>query len=264
MNEQARAIALKQLNEMYAYCTGAVCRHQSILTYFGQTLANPDCGACDICLGQLDGIDNAQEVSQMILSCVLRLGQQYGGAYTAQVLTGSRDKRILENGHDQLSTYGLLKHKDKGTVHDWIEQLAGQGYLDKVGDYHVLALTKKGLQALKGELTPQLLKPARSAAAKTTKAHQDSWQGVDHALFEALRELRAQLAKKKRVPAYVVFGDAALRDMARRRPSTPERFLEVRGVGQKKCQQYGEVMLTAISEYCTHHALDMDIDGELP
>jgi len=262
MNEQAQAIALKQLNEMYAYCTSATCRHKSILAYFGQTLANPDCGACDICLGQLDCIDNAQEVSQMILSCVLRLGQQYGGAYTAQILTGSRDQRIMQNGHDQLSTHGLLRQNDKRTVHDWVEQLAGQGYLDKVGDYHVLALTKRGLQALKGEITPRLLKPVRSSSlsGKATKLSKDSWQGVDHALFETLRELRAQLAKKKRVPAYVVFGDAALRDMARRRPSTPERFLEVRGVGQKKCQQYGEVMLTAISEYCTQHVVDMDID----
>jgi ATP-dependent DNA helicase RecQ len=266
MNEQARGIALKQLNEMYAYCTSASCRHKSILAYFGQTLENDDCGACDICLGQLDSIDNAREVTQMILSCVLRLGQQYGAAYTAQILAGSREQRILENGHDQLSTYGLLQQTDKRSVHDWIEQLAGQGYLDKVGDYHVLALTKKGLQALKGEITPHLLKPVRSKSVKTTKISKDSWQGVDHALFETLRELRAQLAKKKRVPAYVVFGDAALRDMARRRPSTPERFLEVKGVGQKKSQQYGEVMLTAISEYCTHHAADMDIDidAQLP
>lgn len=262
MNEQAQAIALKQLNEMYAYCTSAVCRHQSILSYFGQTLAGADCGACDICLGQLDCIDNAQEVSQMILSCVLRLGQQYGGAYTAQVLTGSRDKRILENGHNHLSTYGLLKDADKGTVHDWIEQLAGQGYLSKVGEYLVLALTQTGLRALKGDLTPQLLKPVRKAATKVAKLSKDSWEGVDHDLFETLRELRAKLAKKKRVPAYVVFGDAALRDMARRRPTTPERFLEVRGVGQKKCQQYGEVMLTAIGKYCSQHTLDMDIDTD--
>jgi len=112
---------------------------------------------------------------------------------------------------------------------------------------------------LKGKEIPRLLKPAQKAA-KVSKVIIDSWEGVDENLFEALRKLRAAIARKRGVPAYIVFGDAALRDMARRRPSTTERFLEVKGVGEIKCQQYGKVMLAAIRDYCLANSLEMDVE----
>ncbi len=260
MEPSAYAVAIKKLNKLFSFCTGATCRHQAILQYFGQTLEKDNCQACDICLGQLDLIDNAQEITQKVLSCVLRLEQRYGAGYTAQVLTGSRDKRILECRHDELSTYGLLADQDKRVVHDWIEQLVGQGFLAKEGEYDTLGITELGVKGLKGEKIPRLLKPTKRPT-RQAKVTEDSWDGVNRDLFDRLRELRSSIAAKKRVPAYVVFGDAALRDMARLRPSTKERFLDVKGVGQKKVKQYGKVVLEAIASYCTDNNITMDMEN---
>jgi ATP-dependent DNA helicase RecQ len=176
------------------------------------------------------------------------------------VLTGSEDRRILENNHDALSTYGLLSDYSKHTVHGWIEQLEGQDYLRKAGDYNVLNITEKGLQVLKGNETPRLLKPAEKPA-RVSRVVEDSWEGVDRGLFEALRKLRTTIARSKGVPAYIVFGDATLRDMARLRPSDHVRLLEVKGVGEKKSRQYGEVVLETVKEYCQAHSIDMDVDS---
>ncbi len=258
MEPQAKEVALAKLSRMYSYCTEGVCRRKAILEYFGQSLGKSDCGACDICLGDVDSIDDALTVAQKILSCVLRLGQRFGGAYTALVLTGSRDQRILDNGHNTLSTYGLLAEHDARAVHDWIEQLTGQGFLEKTGEYNVLAVTIEGRRVLKGEVIPRLLRPARKLERKA-KVVTTTWQGVDKGLFDALRMARTMLARERGVPPFVVFGDAALRDMARRRPSTLEQFMEVKGVGQTKCRQYGRVLVERIRAYCIEHAIDMDL-----
>jgi ATP-dependent DNA helicase RecQ len=258
---QAREIALAKLSRMYAYCTGGACRRRTVLEYFGEPFPKADCGACDVCLGEVDLLDDALLVAQKILSCVLRLGQRFGGGYTALVLTGSREERVLDNGHDELSTYGLLKEYDKHAVHDWIEQLAGQGFLEKTGDYNVLAVTAEGRRVLKGECAPRLLRPPEKGEkrGRKSKVAAESWEGVDKGLFEALRALRGSLARDRGVPAYIIFSDAALRDMARRRPSTLEGFLEVKGVGAAKCEQYGQVMIEKIRAYGTDHGLEMDI-----
>jgi len=253
----ATEIALAKLGRMYAYCTDAICRRRTILEYFGQPYEKDNCGTCDICLGDVDLVDDALVTAQKILSCILRLGQRFGGGYTALVLTGSRDQRILDNKHDALSTYGLLKDHDKRTVHDWIEQLAGQGFIAKTGEYNVLSVTEQGWRVIREEITPRLLKPAEKRERKAKVAVQ-GWEGVDKGLFEALRRLRASLASERHVPAYIVFGDAALRDMARRRPSTLQHFLNVRGVGETKCEQYGRIMVEKIRAYCLDHALEMD------
>ncbi|MBN1806750.1 MAG: DNA helicase RecQ [Sedimentisphaerales bacterium] len=252
---EAREITMVKLGKMYNYCTGGVCRHKAILRYFDQDLDKNKCEACDVCLGELDLIDNALVTSQKILSCVVRLNQRFGGDYTASVLTGSQDKRIMENNHDKLSTYGLLNDHSKHTVQDWIEQLVGQGYAEKTGEYNVLNVTEKGWDVLKGKETPRLLKPAQNPV-KISKAAVDSWDGVDKGLFETLRKLRASIARKKSVPAYIVFSDASLRDIARRIPSTPGNLLEVRGVGEAKCMQYGKAVLATIKNYCQTNSVE--------
>lgn len=258
MEPEAYRIALVKLGAMYNYCTGGVCRHKAILRYFGQDLDKNDCAACDICLGELDCIDNALETAQKILSCIVRLEERFGGSYTASVLTGSNEKRIIENKHGTLSTYGLLSDYSKYTVHDWIEQLVGQDYIEKTGEYNVLNVTEKGWRTLKGKETPRLLKPARRPA-KVSKIARDSWEGVDKDLFEALRRLRGRIAGKKRVPAYIVFDDRTLREMARRKPCTLEGLLEIRGVGKKKLRQYGQAVLAAIKNYCLENSLETDV-----
>ncbi len=258
MPVEAQKIAMIKLGRMYSYCTGGVCRHKAILRYFGQNLNKDNCAACDMCLGELDYIKDGLVTAQKILSCIVRLEQRFGGNYTALVLTGSEDKRIIENNHDKLSTYGLLGDYSKYIVHDWIEQLTGQDYIEKTGEYNVLNVTGKGWRVLKGTEAPRLLKPVERPV-KASKVVTDSWEGVDKGLFEALRKLRAKISSQKKMPAYVVFGDTALRDMARRRPSTLEAFLEVKGVGEAKCKQYGEVVLAAIKDYCQENSLEMDV-----
>ena len=258
---EARRIGLEKLGDMSAYASGVTCRHRAILRYFGQELDAESCKACDVCFGDLELADDALVTSQKILSCVYRLDERFGGDYTAGVLTGSREQRILDAGHDELSTYGLLSDHTKKLVRDWIEQLFGQGYLEKRGEYSVLGLTPRGWEAMRGNETPRLLKPAERPTRRA--AHTDSWEGVDRGLFDALRVLRREVARERHVPAYIVFGDAALRDMARRRPSNVDGFLSVSGVGQTKARQYGERFVAAIAEHCRAHGLDLDVDPSL-
>jgi len=257
-SEEAKEIALSKLNAMYSYCTGFTCRHRALVNYFGQDLSAKNCGACDVCLGEVDSMENPMEIAQKILSCVVRLHERFGADYTASVLRGSRDRRILERGHDALSTHGLLADVPKNTTRGWIEQLVGQGALEKTGEYNVLHVTEVGWRVLRGEETPQLSRPAERPVGASRVAA-DSWEGVDRGLFETLRTLRRDLATSKNVPAYVVFGDASLRDMARRRPSTLGAFLQVRGVGSAKAEQYGALFLGTIEEYSREHLLPMDV-----
>jgi len=207
MPEEARQIAMIKLNSIYSFCTGGTCRHKAILRYFGQDYPKDNCNACDMCLGELDCIDEALVIVQKILSCVARLDQRFGAGYSALVLTGSKDKRVLDNAHDMLTTYGLLSEYSKKIVHDWIEQLIGQDYIEKSGEFNVINVTPKGWNALKGETKPVLLKPAKGKA-KTSAVAELSWKGVDRDLFEELRKLRIDIATQKKVPAYVVFGDS--------------------------------------------------------
>jgi ATP-dependent DNA helicase RecQ len=249
MHTQAKQIAVGKLNDMYGYCTGIACRHKSILNYFGQNLEAKSCEACDVCFGDIDLHEDSLPDVQKILSCVLRLNERFGADYTASVLLGSKDARILQNTHDCLSTYGIMSHHTKHIVRDWIEQLVAQGYLEKSEEYKVLSVTKQGWLALKGEESPKLLKPVKKAAKKKriSKIAKDSWEGVDENLFDTLRQARREIADKKGVPAYLVFSDAALRDMARKKPRTDDEFLEVSGVGAKKLKQYGETFLEIIN-----------------
>lgn len=256
---EAREIALRKLQGMYEYCTGASCRHRALLDYFGQELGKDNCAACDVCLGELDCVDDALVTAQKILSCVMRLQQRFGAEYTVAVLMGSKEERILKNGHERLSTYALLADQQRRVVRDWLEQLVGQDYLRKSGEYSVLTVTEKGWRVLRGQETPRLLKPAKRRA-ESAQATRDSWEGVDEELFELLRGLRREIATEKKVPPYVVFSDASLRDMARRRPSTPESFLRVHGVGQMKCQQYADAFLPPIRKHSEEKSLPMDVE----
>ena len=258
----ARDAAFESLEAISKFATGANCRHRALVNYFGQDLPAEQaegCGACDVCLGQLDLVEDALVIGQKILSSVFRQDQRFGGEYTSLVLKGSQDHRILQNGHDKLSTHGLLKDVAQKTIRDWIEQLVGQGFLKKEGEFSVLKLTPTGWQMLKGELTPKLLRPASTTKEKRKAAViSDSWDGVDHGLFDTLRELRHAKAEALSVPAYIVFGDTALRDMARRRPTTMAGFRSVKGVGDKKLADFGQDFINCITRFCEQHQLTTD------
>jgi ATP-dependent DNA helicase RecQ len=253
---------LRSLSAMMDFCTGVRCRHQAIIEYFGQQLEGSSCGACDVCLGQLDLVDDPLIIGQKILSCVLRLHERFGGEYTAKVLHGSQEQRILRQGHQQLSTWGLLADESLRTIRDWIEQLVSQDFLVKSGDYNVLHVTPAGRRLLKGDATPRLLRPAKAAKAAKPGVTADSWEGVDRGLFDELRRLRHETAASQNVPAYIVFGDATLREMARRRPSTREGFRQVRGVGEKKLADHGESFVERIVAYCRANQVPMDVQLE--
>lgn len=254
---EQRALHDRSLAEIYAYCTSVSCRHQALLQHFGQCLSG-DCSACDVCLGQLREVADPLVVGQKILSCVLRVGERFGADYVTKVLAGSTEQRVVANTHERLSTWGLLKDFRRADVRDWIEQLVQQGYLVKTGEYQVLQVTTEGRRLLKGEATPKLLRAIEQRAAPTPGALLDSWERVDRGLFEALRQLRRQRAVAAGVPSYIVFSDATLRDMARRRPGSLDRFRLVHGVGDKKSLEYGEDFVASIMAYCQEYELPLD------
>jgi len=243
-------IGTAKLGQMYRYCSGVACRHRAILGYFGQHPDKENCQACDICLGEVEGVPDALIVAQKILSSIIRQGERFGGDYTAGVLVGSHEDRILANHHDKLSTYGLLKAETRSAVRDWIEQLAEQECIERVGEYGVLKVTDKGRRVLKGIEQPLLIEAPKKKAAPKPMIEKDSWAGVDRELFERLRRLRRNLAQQRAVPAYVVFSDATLRDLSRKQPQSLEAMLRVSGIGLKKLEQYGEQVLNEIRNYC--------------
>lgn len=257
--DTAQAAAFHSLEALDHFCIGTECRHRMLVSYFGQELEQEECEACDVCLGTVDLVEDALILGQKILSCIVRTGERFGADHNAKVLCGSRDKRVLEFGHDELSTYGLLQDQSIRAVRLWIEQLVGQRFLCKTGEYNILKLTESGRELLRGNITPKLTKPeAEKADTPKRKGKADDWEGVDRGLFDSLRTLRRDKAEEAGIPAYIVFGDSSLREMARHRPSTLENFRLMKGVGDKKCQDYGETFITHIVDYCKEEGLEVD------
>jgi len=255
--------ARRTLAELEKYCQGTTCRHRALVQYFGQDLPGDDCGACDVCLADLELTPDAKIIGQKILSCVIRVQESFGGQYVAQVLCGSKEQRILDNGHDQLSTYKLLAEHGTTAVRMWIEQLVAQGHLERYGEYQQLRVTPAGWTILKGDGVPRLLQPpAKKAKSARSSVEQNSWDGVDSGLFEVLRQLRREIAAEKNVPAYIVFGDESLRDMARRRPTDIEQFHTIHGVGDRKAAELGERFLAVINPYAQEHQLSTDLPAD--
>jgi len=252
-------IAMALLAGIDNYCAGVSCRHRALVEYFGQSLDAPNCGACDACLGEIELADDSLVLAQKILSCVIRVGESYGGEYVSLVLTGSREERILSRGHDRLSTYGILAEHNKKAIRAWIDQLLNQKFLRQEGEYRVLALTDAGRDVLRGATTPRLLKPS-TRARKDTRAAHESWDDVDRGLFDALRAWRRAEAELRAVPPFVVFSDATLRDLARARPSTIEALPTIHGIGAKKLDEYGDALIREINSYCQRYGVAMDVE----
>jgi ATP-dependent DNA helicase RecQ len=248
---KSREASYETLRAMVNYCTGVRCRHRSLVEYFGQKFDPESCNACDVCTGELDVVDGAQIIGQKILSSVVRQGQRYGGEYTAMVLKGSRDKRVRSNGHDRLSTWGLLEDQPVQTIRDWIEQLVSQDFLIRTGEYSILNLGERGGELLRGEVTPTLLRTSDSQTRLTRQVtrQKTSWEGVERDLFDDLRILRHDMAAQAGVPAYVVFTDETLRQFAKLRPVSLIEMRAVHGVGDKRLADYGEAFLARIKDY---------------
>lgn len=250
---------MELLGQMRKFCATVGCRHRALTEYFGQEYPRDDCQACDVCLDETADVDDATVTAQKILSCVARVQQRFGAKHVAEVLAGADTDMIRRREHDRLSTYGLLKDTPSKALTNWIFQLVDQGLLDRTpGEYPVLVLNDASWEVMRGERNVKLRMP--KAVVTKTRAAAESWKGVDRDLFERLRELRMELARKNGSPPFMIFGDASLRDMARRRPTTSESFLAIHGVGAAKLKKYGKRFTKAIEEYCGVHGLAVDCD----
>jgi ATP-dependent DNA helicase RecQ len=255
--------ALEALKAIGNFTNSIQCRHVALAAHFGETLNSKNCGACDVCLDDLDLVEQPLVLAQKIISCVYRVDQRFGADYVSQILARSRDKRILQNGHEKLSTYGLLATENRKDIRTWIEQLTGQGFLIKTGEYNVLQITDSGRELLRGNAEPRLTKSVEGNESVPKSSSSASWAGVDQDLFEKLRVLRGREASARQLPAYVVFSDASLRDMARRRPSTLDAFRLLHGVGQQRLDDYGQQFLDLIRQHCETNQLETDVQPSL-
>ena len=242
----------KRLDAMVEYCTGTGCLREFLLNYFGDKCG--ECSGCSNCTGEFTDTD-ITDAAQRIISCIFRLSQRrlrFGINMICAILKGSRDKRIQEMNLSTLSTYGIMPNYKRAELKVIIDSLVRDGYLARSDDeYRLLSITEKGHRAVTGreKITMRVRadryteKPAVPRRSFTVAAD------YDRELFDRLRTLRTSLAKKRGVPSYIIFSNAALEDMARRKPVTREEFLQVNGVGEMKLTMYGEEFIGAITEF---------------
>jgi ATP-dependent DNA helicase RecQ len=252
LNDGSRGL----LKQMERYSTGVGCRHRHLATYFGDAYPPAECGACDVCLGELEEVPEPVPVARKILSCVARVGQRFGVMHVTSVLRGQSGEQVLSRGHDRLSTFGLLRDEPVAAVRGYIEQLVGLGLLQLTDDaYPVLSMTPQGVALLKDEAAHQGLTlarqrtPVKGAARSRSRIEAESWDHVDRGLFDRLRALRLDLARARGVPPYVIFHDATLREMARLRPTSKAALLGVKGVGARKAAELGDAFLILIASH---------------
>jgi ATP-dependent DNA helicase RecQ len=249
-NPQEREIARKQLQQMVHYAECAACRRTELLAYFGEEFSANDCGACDNCLSPRATFDGTL-AAQKFLSCVYRIREKNGFGvglnHVVEVLTGADTEKIRKWDHAQLSTYGIGKEHNR---FEWAaigRELVRLGLLRQTTEkFSVLEITNAGGAALKERKKITLTKPVTTPETKT---HHVGEIACDEVLFERLRELRKRLADERDVPAYIVFSDVALRQMARNYPESERDFARISGVGEKKLREFGEVFLGEIAAH---------------
>ena len=247
--EQEQRIARQQLREVIDYAESAVCRRVVQLRYFGETF-EPPCGQCDNCIAPRP-VSDCTIAAQQLLSAVARLaqrGERFGSTYVIDILRGARTEKLLSNGHDRLSVYGLGKGQPVAWWRQVVRALLHQGLLSETTDgFPVLRLRPESRDVLRGERKVEIaLRPIKPPKAPRASHSAVLAEGPDAALFEHLRQLRLQLARDQGVPPYVIFNDASLHAMAVGRPTTPEAFAAMPGVGTRKLEAYGAAFTAAI------------------
>ncbi len=242
------------LRDIERYTASTRCRHRHLVQYFGEAYDREDCGACDVCLGELELVGDAVTIARKVISCVARVEQRFGAAHVATVLVGKVSEAVTARGHEQLSTFGLFSGVPLTEVRGYIEQLTALGFLRQTpGDYPVLVITPEGRALMRDGSSAQGVslfrqkRRAKDAAPRRSRVETDSWEGVDRELFERLREVRLALARGRGVPPYVIFHDTTLREMARSRPTTQAALRDIYGVGQRKAEDVGPAFIEAIS-----------------
>ena len=258
---QEQKIAREQLQQMVHYAECSVCRRVELLAYFGETFSETDCGACDNCLSPRATFDGTL-AAQKFLSCVYRIREKNGfGAglnHVVEVLTGADTEKIRKWEHAQLSTYGIGREHSRPEWAAIGRELVRLGLLRQTTEkFSVLELTNLGGAALKDRRKITLTKPA---VAPATPMHHVGEITCDESLFERLRALRKTLADERDVPAYIIFSDVALRQMARNYPANERDFARISGVGEKKLREFGELFLGEIAAYLQTNARQVFAD----
>ena len=245
-----RKIARDLLDEMVHYAETSQCRRGLLLGYFGEQFPDQNCGGCDNCLSPRARYDGTVP-AQKFLSCIFRI-QQRGGFnvglnHVIEVLTGSHSEKIRKWGHNQLSTYGIgseLNRAEWGAVG---RELVRLGHVRQNPDkFNVLELTPEGWAVLKERKTVTLTKPLAAPEKQVSRIGEIE---CDEELFERLRQLRKRLADERGMPAYIVFSDVALRQMARDYPGNADEFVRISGVGEKKLKEFGDIFLMEIAAH---------------
>ena len=260
-NPQEREIARKQLQQMVHYAECANCRRTELLAYFGEEFSADDCGACDNCFSPRATFDGTL-AAQKFLSCVFRIREKTGFGvglnHVVEVLTGADTEKIRKWNHTELSTYGIGKEHSRPEWAAIGRELVRLGFLRQTAEkFSTLELTNAGAAILKSRAEVTLTKPV---AAPETKTRHVGEITCDEVLFERLRELRKKLADERDVPAYIIFSDVALRQMARNYPQTQRDFARISGVGEKKLREFGEIFLGEIAAYLQTNARQIFAD----
>ena len=260
-----RRRAQDRLARMIAYCELTSCRRRYLLDYFSDPSLEEleNCEGCDNCLGPGTGGEieeyDATEISQKILSGVVRTGQRFGMAHVAAVLRGSRAKRVLELGHDRLSVHGIARDHREEALRDTADELVARNLLRRAGDsgFPTMSLTPAGWEFLRNRESLTLTRPKRAPAgddsgADALPAEPDGTPvryappEPDPALFDALRALRLEIAHEENIRAFMVFSNATLREIAAGKPASFPEFAGIHGVGPAKIEKYGARFLAAV------------------
>lgn len=247
-SDDKKRLEFQKLNALLALAEAPVCRRQTLLAYFGETVEEP-CNHCDLCESEAEPFDGTTE-AQKILSAIYRTGQRFGAAHIADVLAGKDTEAVKRWGHDSIKTFGAGEDRPKTQWQGLIRQVYASGLAEmEIGEYGGLSLTAKGAEVLRGERKVRLRLDTlgtRAPRRERRSAASPELSSRDGDLFEQLRSLRAKLAKEANVPAYVVFTDRTLIEMAHEKPQTIDALGRIHGVGGKKLERYGDAFLDVI------------------
>ena len=229
------------------------CRRKPLLNYFGESYSAQTCSNCDNCTSAPTEQTDITLLAQKFLSCVKRADERFGAGHIADILLGSKSKKVLRWGHDKLSTYGIGTELTRKQWMHLARQLLTMGYLKQAGEYRTLSLTPRALDALRKRETIMGVVQEAERVRKTRGKKEEI--EYNQALFALLRQKRKEMADEAGVPPYVIFSDRTLIEMAAYYPQSYESLFNISGVGQVKARQYGNSLLIVIKAYCEQHSL---------
>jgi ATP-dependent DNA helicase RecQ len=252
-SDERKRIERQRLNALIALCEAPRCRRQTLLAYFGE--ASAPCGNCDLCIEGVEAFDGTVE-AQKAMSAIVRTGQRFGTEHLVSLLTGDATEAIRRWRHETLPTFGVGSDRKAQEWRSIFRQIYAAGLISlDIVQHGRWSVTDAGWRVLRGqeriELRKDVLEPGRKRRRKqkTPMAATAAAAAVDQALLDALKALRTSLARQQQVPAYVIFADRTLIDMAARRPASPAEMLQVDGVGQVKLERYGAAFLDIVHRH---------------